>query len=721
MVTRRARPEAQDDLSWLGDLKGTLDTSFSQLNPTAPLLDTIGRGLSTPAPNAIEWVVGKDWCNVPSTYAISGQYQTIRDFFELRCPLCNEGGIDPGEPGDCMLMGRAALEAEALLVWADAYQEDVCPRCGTTRSELVEDGFFQGYNTLHLVVGQRAGKSIAAGLIGTYIEHRILTLALSTKDGFGAYLGLHIKDPFEMTFLASTDTQSQDTIWAKYTAIRAESPWFQRYVPWVKEQEEKQIVPDGMKRWFYKESDKRIVNMHPSVRLICNSLNSNAPGLRGRTRPAAFADEISHMEQTDSKRSATEIYRSLERSLRTVRTRTKLYGGLPWLGSMFSVTSPVSRNDKGMQLLRDAKKVKTMYARQLATWDFNPLEPRAGLDDEFAKDPIGAKRDYGAIPPGAEYPLIHDEVRFRQEAIRPDLQARAEFEIYNRLSPTGQPYVAVKVKHADFTPGDRAPRFVVWDAGKNFDAFSGACAHAEFLPFPDADPTPTWTRTPGGARGRMVTVFDWVVRVLPMAGTEVYFESVHEVMARLNRIVVMARCEFDRWQSVQLIQQVRELGIFAEQKPTTDKDYVQFKIDCYEGLCQLLPPTPGDIDPNDDTNRPFDWQREPPDMDAQSCGIYELLGAQCDPDTNKVTFPEKGDRRGWGSNDTCQVLVHAHTLVQRHASGFTDRHDDRSVRAARMRAEASGADWDRRGFIAKMPASAQHGVRNWSSGGKRGW
>ena len=36
------------------------------------------------APNAIEWVVGKDFANHPRTYNHFGQYQVIRDFFELR-------------------------------------------------------------------------------------------------------------------------------------------------------------------------------------------------------------------------------------------------------------------------------------------------------------------------------------------------------------------------------------------------------------------------------------------------------------------------------------------------------------------------------------------------------------------------------------------------------------------------------------------------------------
>ena len=672
--------------------------TFSRLSTSAPAIDEEGKALAEPAPNAIEWVVGERWCNVPSTYAIWGQYEVIRDFFELRCPLCNEG------PASCWGKSQAALEAEALLVWNREFEEDVCPKCRTTRSEFMEDGFFKGYNQLHLVIGQRAGKSVAAGLIGTYIEHRLITLGLGTPGGLHAYLRLTIPDPFEMTFLAATAEQGQDTIWAKYIGLRSEAPWFQRYVPWVKKQEAMQVPPAGMKPWMYKETLTRVTNMHPSVRLICNSLATSGPSLRGRSRPAAFADEISHMDQTDGKHSANAVYRALERSTRTVRSQVTLHGGPPWLGLMASVTSPTSRSDKGMELLRVADRVKRMYVKHLPTWEFTPNITRADLSDEFAKDPIGAQTDYGARPPGAQYPLIHDEARWRKLAVDHSLEPRALFETFYTQAPTGQRYIALRCKVADFIK-DGIPRFVVWDAGVNWDAFAGACAHPEKTV--DAE-----------GKERIITVFDWIARILPEPNTEVLFDSVSGVMGKLKDFSPIARCEFDRWQSYQLIQQIRNYRIFSEQQSTKDNDYVQFRVDCYSGLVRLLPPAPHEYKPFVDDASVFEWTVEPPNMSAAACAIYEILGAQLDPDTHKVQFPEKGLKRGYGSNDVCQVMVHAHTLVQK--SGFTDRHDDRSVRAARLRAEEGGRDWGRRGYIANVPVGVGGGPRNWNAS-RRGW
>jgi hypothetical protein len=691
-MVRRAPLPPLDEIEWLDDIQHTQKETAARISQSAPTLNAEGIALSQPAPNAIEWIVGESWCNVPSLYKVSRQYQVIRDFFELRCPLCNNGGVEKGEPGDCWKRSRLYLESEILLVWNAEYQEDVCPRCRVTRSELLEDRLLQSYNQLHLLTGQRAGKSVCAGMIGTYTEHRLITIGLTHPGGLHTYFSTTKGDPLEVTFLASTDVQSQDTIWAKYTALRAESPWFKRFVPWVKQQEEMQVVPEGMKPWTYKETEKRITNQYPGMRLICNSLNSNAPGLRGRTRPAAFADEISHMNQTDSRQSAAEIYRALERSLRTVRSAVKREGGLPWLGLMASVTSPVSRKDKGWDLYVNADRVPSMYAKHYPTWEFNPYITRADLDEEFAKDPVGAERDYGANPPGAEHPLIHDEAKWKKLAIDFARVPTIEFDLYDYIDKTGQAYAAAKVKCCIFAM-DRRPRYIAVDAGATFDQFAVTVGHAEY------EETATGTR--------ILSVIDGVCRILPRPGVEVRFQSIVDIVERLMQSMPIARVEFDRWQSIQVIQQIRDLGIFAEKHSLSGKDYVTFKIDCFEGLVRMLPPLEGEYKQNSDT---FVWLKDPPQLSHQAAAIYELCGLQQDPDTGDVKNPGKGKRRGWDSNDVAQTYVHVHYLCSRQ--GFTDRHDDRSLRAARRRAEEGGRGWESRGGLARLPSSMA-GRRRW--------
>lgn len=670
---------------------------------TASVLDEEGQRLALTAPNAIEWCVGAQWCNSPSLYEYWRSYQTIRDYFELRCPLCNYGSVDEGQPGDCWGKSRLWMESEVLLVWDPDNLEDTCPKCGTTRSEFIEDGLMFGYNQMHLLVGMRAGKSMTAALIGTYAEHRFYTLAHSYEGGMHAYLGITPAEKFEMTFLASNQVQSQDTIWSKFTGFRTNAPWFRRYVPWIKKQEKLQ-ARTGMRPWQYDEKTTKIENEHPHVRLVINSLNSNSSGQAGRTRVHGFIDEMARMKQTAGTQGAEEIYRTIEASLRTVRSRVKLYGGLPWFGSMVSVTSPISRDDKAMQLLRKAQEIHDMYAKKYATWEFNPKEPRVNFESDYKKDPIGAERDFGANPPGAEHPLIHDADRWFDLTVDLKRKPKASFSYYDRMDPTGQEYVAVRLAHAERMYERNMPRFVVFDAGQNFDAFAGACAHGEY-------------RMDEDGNERLVTVYDWVFRALPVVGTEIWFDSVLEIMKALKQHQFTGFCAFDRWNSVYLIQKIRELGIPAEQQSLTDKDCVDWKIDCFSGNVVMLPPASSDLKRvHGEIVRPFEWEVDPPELQAESCAIYEVLGLQQDPDTNKVTNPQKGERRGWNSDDTARVLIHAHKLVQ-HA-GYNTKYDDRSRRAARKKAEHGSAQWGGRGQVINpgSPATAATATRR-----GRGW
>jgi len=688
-----------------GELQAQLGLSISGTAPDAiDQIDAVGRALAVPAANAIEWCIGENWCHSPDLYEYYGSYQTIRDYFQLRCPTCNPTGSDfrSGQPGDCWGRSQMYLESEVLLVWDSDNLEDTCPKCGTTRSEFVEDGLLLNYNQMHLLIGMRAGKSMTAALMGTYYEHRILTLAHSWKGGLHGYLGISKAETFELTFLAASDVQSQDTIWTKFNGFRANSPWFRKYVPWVIQQAESQ-TRIGMRPWRYDEAVKTIRNEHPRVRLVINSLNSNSSSQAGRTRIGSLVDELARMKQTDGPQGAAEVYRTQEASLQTVRAHVTEYGGLPWLGSMISVTSPISRDDEAMRLYRRAGQITGMYSQKFATWEFNPKQGRSNFIINYQKDPVGAERDFGANPPGAATPLVYDERRFIDTVVDVGRKPMARFDYYNRTAGTGDKYIAVRLGHCDVHV-DRTPRYIAVDAGWNFDSFSFAIGHPEFVV--DAD-----------GNERKITVVDDVVRIVPEIGTEVYFPSVVDTIGMLRFRVRLSGVEFDRWNSVQPIQEIREFGIPAEQHSMKDKDFIDWMVDCYAGLFHMLPPAKGDVDvdANGDWLRPLQWAKEPPQLHATSAAIYELLGLQRDPDTQKITNPNKGQTRGYNSDDSARVLVHLHKMVQR--AGFTERYDDRSKRAARRRAEEGGSTWINRGQVMSAPQGAS--IRTWNSG--RGW
>lgn len=639
------------------------------------------------APNVIEWITQKRFCNQPSIYKHWGAYSLVKEFFELRCPVCNSGSN--AVPRDPWGLSRQVLESEVLMVWTPRHEDESCPKCGTTRSEFVEEGLFKSYRMLDAIIGQRSGKSSTLALVATYIEHVVLTIAHGYDGGLQGYFGMPKGEPLHITCVASTDTQAKETIWAKFRNYRASAPWFQRYVPWVKSQERIQQTPEGMQRWEYTESDKTIKN--EMIGLYLDSLNSNSNGLAGRTRIAALIDEICRMEQTESSKSAQEVYRTMDASCQTVQGLVDQHGLVHWLGMIASISSPISEDDYGMQLLRVAEVVPRMFAVHKSTWDFNPWLPYESFADMLKKDYVGTMRNFGAKPPGAANPLIDRPKDFIASAVDPELKPTATFDVYNRSDNLGRTYVAVRLDRADLILGGE-PRFIAADAGKNFDAFSVACAHGE----EDED-------------GNVVTVFDWIIRLLTtQKGQEVYFESIYQLLADLDKSYVIKQVEFDHWNSTTIVQRIRtDLNIFAEEAATTNEHFIQFMRDAYSGQIRLLPEMPNDA------------ALDPPYKSPQGAAIYELLHLERDPKNDKVFNSKKGLRKGWDSDDTARVLVHAHRLVQ--DQGYTRLQDDVSRRARRKRAEASIAEWSAggRGQVFRPPLSRM-GIHV-PSGNKRGW
>lgn len=483
-------------------------------------------------------------------------------------------------------------------------------------------------------LNHNSGKTVTSALVGAYLEHTLITLALNQPDEkLSAYFDL--KPPFEVTFIASTEVQSNDTIWAHYRNARYDSPWFKRYVAWIKQKEKDQEVPAGMEGWKYQETIKEIENGHLSVKF--NSKNSNSAGLAGRTRIGSFVDELSRFRQTESSMSAEEAYRVMENSLRTIRSMVLNRDLINWLGIMASVSSPISVDDKSMELLYQSTKIKSMYAMHYATWDFNPDEKREYYDEAYEKDPVGTERDFGAKPPLAANPLVIDPEKFKQRAIDPDLKPTAKLEIIPFIDKTGQRYHRAHMVECQLRRD--APRYVCYDAGQNFDSFAGACGHIEIKELPDGNQ-------------EFITVVDWVLKILPSDNMDVWFDSCVDIIDFQLKHQKIVQVEFDRWNSITLIQQIRNLGVRAEQKSIKVPDYVKFVADSIMGRVKLLPPEPGDDD------------LEPPFKSPAATGIYELTKLERAIDDRRVYNAKKGKRRGYDSDDVAVTLVHLHKMIQ---------------------------------------------------------
>ena len=592
---------------------------------------------SEPAPNIIEWSVGKNFLNQPSIYHYKRQYQILRDLFNLRCVICNS----PSRmAADCWDKGKEYLESENLLVWSNRYQDDVCPKCNTTRAEFEEDNIFTRYNTMVICVGMRAGKSVLAGAyLGSYMEHRIITLG-DPATYFNVFPG----QPFEVAFTATTADQAKGTIYANYRNARSRSPWIQSYIQSLRDEENKKGFD---KNTLYKETEQTV--SYKNINVEFNTLNSNSSGLAGRTRLFALIDELSRFDSPTegSKRSGREVYNVLDNSLMTVRNKGKEVNAPYFFGMLGAVSSPISINDMTMKSVRDSKKVKSIFAIHLPTWKFNPDVTRESLEDYFKKDPIGAQRDFGANPPMAESPLITDVVRFRK-AIKPDARPTSHFEKTEPVDGMGRAYVGKRMLGCEFDT--EHVHYIAGDAGKSKDSFALVSGHGEWQ---DVD-------TAISNEKHYVTIIDWCLTIRPTIKPRrtVYFDCVLDIIKKLNQRQKIASITFDHWNSESIIQTIRNYQIDADIYCTKADDYIKFVSDCYEGKVQLLPE-----EPDDDTKDPYY------NMSDAGRLIHELIHLERSSDLKKVDHSKNEH------NDlaTCVATVHKAVQESGMIKGFTGK------------------------------------------------
>ncbi len=591
-------------------------------------LDTFFKSVGEPAPNIIEWASRPEFLNFiiededtdefRTIYNHYGQYETLRDFFELLCPIC-------GTPEDkeCWGKSRETLESQPLLVWNPAYKDDECPRCKTTRQELIEGGILRSYNSLLAIVGMRASKSTTAAIIASFLEHKVL-ISRSPQKLFGQ----SPTQQFEVGFVATTAKQSEKTIYEAYRGLRDNSTWLQTYLKRLKGIEK-------YKNQYYEDKSKSSVK-YKHIRVNFESFSSNSAGIAGSTRIAAFIDELSRFDASESKRSANEVYRVFSQSLKTVRA-VRLIKPIPNVfGISVATTSPISATDYAMQLGKKSENLDNFYFIHKKTWEYNPFQPRSNFDEDYALDPIGAERDFGANPPYAESPFVQDVDSFNR-GLDPNLKPTSTFMPIFSTDPSGGQYIG---KQLEFCGIDRKSKKVIFgDAGKSKDSFGLVGAHGEWRnTIVEGKPVPIW-----------VTVYDWVMAVNPTAKPKriVSFGCIPKMIKDINQKQYVMMVRFDHWNSESIIQDLKFSKIDADQFKLTVDHYMNFVQDVYTGKVVMLAPLQTDTGKNPYT-----------EMSDQGRAVHELLHLNRSDDLKKI------DHSAGEHNDLACCIVGAHYLVQ---------------------------------------------------------
>jgi hypothetical protein len=491
------------------------------------------------APNPVIFIESPDFLDGPELHY--PQYAVVRDFFELLCPYCND--VEEVRVKDDDRSGEILLEY------------GTCPRCGFSKFTQMSD--FNNYNELIGVVGMRAGKSVLVACMAAAILHELICV-----ENLQEKLGLVKNQVVDGAFVAASGEQASETIYGHFRGFYDDSPWFQNYRKRLMDLELSD--PDLRRGQLYWETEKSI--FFKDKHILIKALNSNSGSIAGKTRIFAVIDELSRMDAGESKRSATEVYRVLKRSLVTVKSAVERLrnNGVYTVpdARMFCISSPMFEDDKSMQLLKTAEKNNKMFSFKRTTWEFNPDITKEDLAEEFAADPIGAERDYAANPPGGENPFVQNPniIEICIDTSRGNMFMVKEDFFEETIK--GVTFKYVKPILLDFSWKNLSDYVIHCDPGHKDDSFCIAIGHL------DAG----------------LVVMDGAIECRPIPKNnrqqleprEVYFPAMTDIITKLARKLTLKYISYDRWNSTEQIQQLRQSGILAFQKNINREDHVKF-------------------------------------------------------------------------------------------------------------------------------------------------
>ena len=271
------------------------------------------------------------------------------------------------------------------------------------------------------------------------------------------------------------------------------------------------------------------------------------------------------------KLNADEVYKSLSNSLRTVRAAANLllekgFDAVP-TAYFVNLSSPSSRRDKIMELVRKSMDSTKIFGIQLPTWRANPTMPRSMFDEEFKRDPVGAMRDFGAEPPLANSPLLSNTDLILAAA---STKAKNPIKI-KHVQFEGKSNTTLYAKILGMKDGTH-PSVLAIDAGYTNNSF--ACVVGHLIDSKKAK-------------------IDLMVEVQPVPGTPLNYSLIYKhILAPIIRRRNVQIFAADRWNSIKLLQDAEdEFGIKHVIYSLKYRDMVAFKDYMESGQLKYPAPT----------------------------------------------------------------------------------------------------------------------------------
>lgn len=521
--------------------------------------------------NVIHFITDPEGLALNTLWNFNRQYQYLRDFYSLMCPACNEPGSNPAMPYDCW--GKTPLQLqEDILFEKNAVGAYECPQCHM----LQKDSGLPEYKELIGVCGMRSGKTMLAAQILLYELHCDLLI-----DDPQKLWGVAPGQEIYYTVATTKGEQAKDTIFAAIDGLFSNSPWFIRYTNALKASAKQQAVPVDT---VYVKNLSEIRFLHKQ--LFVDLTGSNSAGIAGKTRKVCVVDEVARFTETDSRMGVDLVYDTLKNSLLT----------LSKFGSkMICISSPMTKIDKIMRLKEDSMKAieeaqtngrkPTILIFHHATWDFNPniTWDDPFIQDEFKKNPVAAKRDFGADPPGALDPWMPEEWRI-DECVDPDIAnlVLARDYVHSLIVKGKQTTMVAKdIKSMVLDVPTTQHISIGCDPGHRMDSFGMILAYVKPI------------RTARGIEEHLFVgaVLPWEPKEKPLI--EVDFRNVLQCIYKFASHWVLDKVVYDQWQSVLQIQDLQASGIDAEKIPLKKEDWDMLAALFYNRQIHLLHPLVG--------------------------------------------------------------------------------------------------------------------------------
>jgi hypothetical protein len=378
-------------------------------------------------------------------------------------------------------------------------------------------------------LGKGSGKDHCARIALAYTVYLLHCL----RDPLGYYgkaTGIYI----DLLNLAVNAQQAQRVFFEPFKNLLLSSPWFN----------EQGFEPRVSEIFFF------------SRPIRCFSGHSESEGWEGYEVMTVILDEISAFKTDNelkgdvrSKGSASAIYNM---------SKLSVMSRFPEIGKCILLSFPRYKGDFIQQRYDSSieKNEPKTWAIKAATWEVNPTIERHQLESEYIRNPVEARARFECEPPHME------DAFFRDAAI-----VRSAFNVGE--DPLDEDGAYKKW----FNGSDNYTRFIHVDLALKRDRAALAMVHCpglkeintglgvETLPVLNVDLVKSWEAAPGA---------------------EINFASIRALIVDLCRRFSVGIVSFDQWQSVEMIQSLKAMGINADFHSVKKTDYDTLMTSIYD-------------------------------------------------------------------------------------------------------------------------------------------